>query len=333
MRYDEDDVRIRPGRRSRPRTKDRPAHAQASVGFVVAVDRGRYTCQLDGADIVAMKARELGRKSIVVGDQVALVGDVAGGAGSLARIVRVEPRRSALRRTADDTDSVERVIVANADRMVIVMSLADPEPVPRLIDRSLVAAFDAGIAPLLCLTKSDLAAPERLLGAYQPLGIDIVVLGRTAGDRTLVGLEPLAEALIGEVSAFVGHSGVGKSTIVNALTGTDHRRTAEVSAATGLGRHTSTSAQALRLPGGGWVIDTPGLRSFGLAHVSVQRLLAAFPELAQAAAGCPTDCRHVGADVSECELDEAVRQGVVAPARLASFRRLLDLREAGPGQA
>ena len=108
-----------------------------------------------------MRARELGRRSVVVGDTVASSVTSPAHPGTLARIVRVAPRTSVLRRSADDTDPVERVIVANADQLVIVTALADPPPRPRLIDRFLVAAYDAGLDPLLCLTKADLAAPTR----------------------------------------------------------------------------------------------------------------------------------------------------------------------------
>src|SRR6185437_14777176 len=124
-------------------------------------DRGRYRCVLDDRIVSAMKARELGRGNIVVGDTVSLTGDVSGAPGTLARVVRVEPRHSVLRRSADDTDPVERVIVANADQMLIVSSLANPPPRLRLIDRFLVAAYDAEIGPVLCLTKSDLASLSR----------------------------------------------------------------------------------------------------------------------------------------------------------------------------
>ena len=160
--YDESDVRIRPNPRgSRPRSKDRPAHADAVPGRVVGVDRGRYTTIVEDAAgghvVTAMRARELGRKGIVLGDHVHLVGDVSGADGSLARIVRVSPRETVLRRTADDTDPVERVLVANADQLVVVCALADPEPRPRMIDRCLVAAYDAGMDALLVLTKADLA--------------------------------------------------------------------------------------------------------------------------------------------------------------------------------
>jgi ribosome biogenesis GTPase len=121
---DEDDIRVRPGRGSRPRTRRRPAHEDAVEGFVASVDRGRYGVLVGDRTVTAMRARELGRRGVVVGDQVALAGDTSGGPGTLARVVRVAPRTTALRRSADDTDPVERVIVANADQMVIVCSLA-----------------------------------------------------------------------------------------------------------------------------------------------------------------------------------------------------------------
>ena len=219
--YDESDVRIRPNPRgSRPRTKDRPAHDDAIPGFVTGVDRGRYTLIVHGGVervVVAMKARELGRKSVVVGDEVALVGDTTGGPDSLARIVRVQPRRSVLRRTADDDDPVERVIVANADQLVIVTALADPEPRTGLIDRCLVAAYDAGMEPLLVLTKADLIDPAPFLANYAMLEVRHLVTSRDPVTRDWVGLKPLQDLLIDRISVFIGHSGVGKSTLVNAL--------------------------------------------------------------------------------------------------------------------
>ncbi|MDR0346677.1 MAG: ribosome small subunit-dependent GTPase A [Nocardiopsaceae bacterium] len=327
-RLDEDDVRVRPGRGSRPRTRRRPAHEDAATGFVVAVDRGRYRCLVEGRPVTAMRARELGRHSVVVGDEVALAGDVSGRAGTLARVVRIQPRSSVLRRSADDTDPVERVIVANAAQLVIVCALADPPPRPRLIDRFLVAAYDAGLAPLLCLTKADLAPPDRLLADYQPLGLRYVVIGKPL---TTVALRPLRDLLGGQVSVLVGHSGVGKSTLVNALIPEADRAVGEVSPVTGRGRHTSSSAIALPLPGGGWLIDTPGLRSFGLGHVAPERVVRAFGDLVGGTAACPRGCSHTGPD---CALDDWVRdQGGDArlAARLDSLRRLLRSREGEPG--
>jgi ribosome biogenesis GTPase len=261
---------------------------------------------------------------VVVGDQVALAGDTSGAPGTLARVVRVSPRTTALRRSADDTDPVERVIVANADQLGIVCSLAGPPPRPRFIDRCLVAAYDAGLRPLLCLTKADLASPDGLLHAYGPLGIGYVVLGRPLDTARLA---PLREHLEGRASVLIGQSGVGKSTLVNALIPDAERAVGTVSPVTGRGRHTSSSAVALRLPGGGWIIDTPGLRGFGLGHVAPARVVRAFTDLAPGAAACPPGCDH---DQPDCALDDWVRDQGSDPrlvARLDSLRRLLRSRE------
>ena len=332
---DESDIRVRPNPRgSRRRTKTRPVHEDAVPGFVTGVDRGRYAV-LVGAGVggrktservvTAMRARELGRKSVVVGDDVALVGDTGGGSDALARIVRVEPRQSALRRSADDTDAVERVIVANADQLVVVSALANPEPRPRLIDRCLVAAYDADLDPLLVLTKADLVPPDDFLATYAPLQVPYVVTRRV--DGRLEGVDELRDHLTGRVSVFVGHSGVGKSTIVNTLVPEAERATGEVNEVTGRGRHTSASAFALRLPGdAGWVIDTPGVRTFGLAHVDPDRIIRFFPDLEPGTADCPRGCTH---DEEECALDAYVASGAAGPAgpsRLDSLRRLLRAR-------
>lgn len=352
--WDESDVRIRPNKRgSRPRTKDRPSHEDAAIGRIITVDRGRYTAIVDEDTpqerlVIAARARELRRTPVVAGDFVALVGDVSGEPDTLARLVRVEERRTLLRRSADDTDPVERVVVANADQLVIVVATANPEPRTGFIDRALVAAYDAGIDPLLLVTKADLKDPAELLDNYRHLELNVVVSRAAAGpDEEPEGAEaesaeadseesaPLDEAALtelrtlldGRVSVLLGHSGVGKSTMVNALTGS-RRATGGVNAVTGRGRHTSSSALALRLadaPPGSWIIDTPGIRSFGLAHVDPDRILKAFPDLEPGTDDCARGCKH-DAEAIDCGLDAWVAAGSAGeagPARLASLRRLL----------
>lgn len=328
---DESDVRVRPNPRgTRPRTKQRPAHADATGGMVLAVDRGRFAVLADGGTTLnAMRARELGRASVVVGDRVDVVGDVSGSVGSLARIVRVQPRTTTLRRSADDVDAAERVFVANADQLVIVTALAQPEPRHRMVDRCLVAAYDAGMDPLLLLTKADLADPAPFLSSYAALAVPALVTAVREG--AVVGLDAVRDRLRGRTSVLVGHSGVGKSTLVNALVPAAERAIGVVNAVTGRGRHTSTSAVALPLSEGGWVIDTPGVRSFGLAHVRVEHLVEAFEDLAAVAADCPRGCTHT-ADSPDCALDawaDSGAAGEAGRARLDSFRRLLASRAGG----
>jgi len=325
---DEDDVRVRPGRRkARPRSKERPEHAEAEPAVVMTVDRGRFTLEKDdGTELYAVKARELGRKGIVVGDLVDVVGDVSGDVDTQARIVRRQERRSTLRRTADDTDPVERVIVANATQLAVVTATTDPEPRTGLIDRAVVAALDANIEPMLVLTKTDLKPADELLALYGPLDIPVF----TIDDRRVP--DALRATLADQSTVLVGHSGVGKSTLVNALVPAADRITGHVNAVTGRGRHTSTSVVALHLPGGGMIIDTPGIRSFGLAHVDVGRVIHAFGDLEAMTTDCPRACSH---DEEECALTSALADDPSDELveRIASLRRLIRSRTDAPDQA
>ena len=327
--YDESDARIRPSRRTKPRTKDRPSHENAVSAFVITVDRGRTTCVLpDGTEVMAMKARELGPKSVVVGDRVRLVGDVSGVDGSLARIVSVEDRKTVLVRTVDDSAQFERSIAANIDQLVIVVAATNPEPRRGLIDRFLVSAFTEDIDPILVITKCDLASPPDFINDYQSIGVTCFTVQK-GGD-----LSALHSALNGKVSVLVGHSGVGKSTLLNQLTEAK-RETGDVNDVTGRGRHTSSSAYAVPLKdfpnqiaaANSWLIDTPGVRAFGLSHLDPSKIVAAFDDLLEITNSCMTNCSHNEAD---CALNSWMApNGIEIPERVARVNSLRALLAAG----
>ncbi|MEI6811899.1 MAG: ribosome small subunit-dependent GTPase A [Actinomycetes bacterium] len=325
--FDESDVKIRPSRSTRPRSKDRPSHSEAITALVTTVDRGRTTCITDeGTILTTMKSRELGPKSVVVGDFVGIVGDISGTPGSLARIVTVQDRKNSLSRTVDDVAKVERTIVANIDQLVIVVAATNPEPRRGLIDRFLVSAFHEGIAPIILVTKVDLGEPPVFLDEYRALGVRVLTTKKGAE------LSELRELLHAKTSVLVGHSGVGKSTLINVLVPHGERVIGEVNEVTGRGRHTSSSAIALPLSpslklSDGWIIDTPGIRAFGLAHIDPNRIIAAFSDLSEVVSQCMPNCSHA---VEGCALTRwAAPNGEVIPERqqrIESLRSLLEIK-------
>lgn len=332
--YDESDVKVRAQRTSRPRTKKRPNYQDAVTARIITIDRGRWGCALlsdapcntgdptsgispAGTRITCIRARTLGRERMVVGDIVDVVGDLSGSPDAIARIVRLHNRDTVLRRTADDTDPYERIVVANADQLLIVVAATNPPPREGFVERALIAAYAAGIRPILCMTKSDLANPTGFLTQFTGLDLPSIVCGRD--DPT----DELLTYLEGHVTALIGHSGVGKSTLVNRLVPAAERPTGEVSKV-GKGQHTSTQSMAMELPGGGWVVDSPGIRSFGLAHVTVETVVAAFDDLSALAEHCPRGCTHRGEPFDkDCAWDAALAK---TPADSPLARRIQAVR-------
>lgn len=298
---DDQRVRVRPSKGSRPRTKRRPDYSDRPRGRVVAIDRGRFAVALeDGPVVSAVKAREIPRGALVIGDFVRLTGDLSGEPDTLARVVYVEERHAVLRRSLEEAEDGrgEKIIVANADLLVIVTAAADPEPRTGMVERCLVAAAEAGIPALLVITKTDLANPADFTARFD--GFDLEVI--TTAEGSDQGLAEAAGRLRDRFSVLVGHSGVGKSTLINALIPGGNRAVGAVNALTGKGRHTSTSAQALPLPQGGWLVDTPGVRSFGLAHAEIPDVLGVFPGLDEVVTWCLPNCSHEN-DEPSCALD------------------------------
>lgn len=262
-------------------------------------------------------------QAIAVGDR-ARVGQREGGRWELAAVL---PRTSRLSRPDPQDPLRERVLVANIDLVLIVCAAASPPLRPGLVDRLLVAIAMGGARPMLVVNKIDLAPPEldELLAPYEALGLPVL----RVSVRTGQGIDALRERLAGQLCAFVGHSGVGKSSLVNALDPEARILTGEVNERIGRGRHTTTATKLHRLAGGVRIIDTPGVRSFGLWRVEPAQAAAFFPEIAEIAGACRyRDCLHDGED--GCAVDDAVETGTLAPARLAGYRRILGSLRLGP---
>jgi ribosome biogenesis GTPase len=269
---------------------------------------------------------------VAVGDAVT----VAIGAGG-ATIAEVAPRRTFLARPDPQDARRPLVLAANVDVVVIVVSVVEPPLHPRLIDRFLVAIQLGGAEALVALNKIDrlaeLDAPAReaelaKLAPYRAMGLPIVEVST----KSLAGLDALHAALRGKTCAFVGHSGVGKSSLVNAFDPALDAKIGELSVAWGgRGKHTTTASTLHVLPDGTRVIDTPGVRAVGLWSIDERGLGDYFPEIAARAGGCRfADCRH---DIEpRCAVREAVASGELAAARYDAYLRILrSLREEGRG--
>jgi ribosome biogenesis GTPase / thiamine phosphate phosphatase len=229
-------------------------------------------------------------------------------------IERVEPRHGPLTRASRGR---EHVLVANVDQVVIVMALVEPDLKPHLIDRYLVSAEQGGIAPLICLNKADLvdhAACQPLIGLYSQLGIPTLLTSAATG----LGVERLRQWLVGRETVFAGQSGVGKSSLLNAIQPDLGLRVREVSETTQKGRHTTTTAELIRLDFGGWVVDTPGIRQFALWDVLPEELEGFFPEFRPYVPLCAyPDCTHTHED--RCAVKAAVVRRQISDNRYTSY--------------
>lgn len=316
--FDDDaaERRRHPRHSGKHKSKDRLAHdlKPPTVSALVLSQQGsRIELDLDGTTVFA-QCRVPG---VVPGDLVQLKGDAWN-----RLVVSVSPRTTELRRMGPDGRKI-KPIAANLDIGVVVTTVTDPAFKPRLIDRYLAAFWRGGMKPLIVLNKVDLGTADELaharseLEAFAAVGVAWFEVSCSTGD----GIEPLREALAGKLSVLVGHSGVGKSSLMNALCGHPIAETGHVNEDTGKGRHTTTTSHLRVLPGGARVIDTPGVRTFAVDFESAEEVEAAFPEFARHARRCEPGCRHQGEE--GCGVGEAMARGEIHPGRYKAYRGLL----------
>jgi len=283
--------------------------------FRVVTDRGEETAVLRG------KAKRSRYDRVVVGDRVTLDdGDEKGTLG----IAAVEPRRNLLeRRTPSGRGN--RPVAANLDRVYVVTAAADPHPIPQLIDRLCAIAEANEIPVALVINKSELGSAEALAARYRHAGYEVFLVSA----RTGAGLEPLFQALRGRESLLTGASGVGKSTILNLLQPGLALRTGEVSEKNRRGTNTTVAAVLVPLPGGGWLVDTPGFSDVGLWGIEPRELASCFPEMRGLIDRCKfADCTH--RDEPACSIREAASIGTIHPDRYASYLILLEELRSAP---
>ncbi len=289
----------------------------ARTGLVLAREGGQFRVAVDGGEVVAIlrgKAKRSRHDRVVVGDRVTLDdGDEQGTLG----ISGVEPRRNLLeRRTPSGRGN--RPVAANLDRVYVVTSAADPQPIPQLIDRLCAIAEANEIPVALVVNKSELGSAEKLATRYRHAGYDVFLVSAKTGE----GLESLFAELRGKESLLTGASGVGKSTILNRLQPGLALRTGEVSEKNRRGKNTTVAAVLVPLLGGGWLVDTPGFSDVGLWGIEPRELASCFPEMRNLIDRCKfADCTH--RDEPACAVREATKSGAVDPERYASYLILL----------
>jgi ribosome biogenesis GTPase len=291
-------------------------------GTVIAVHGPLVRVQIGDRTLVMATRRRLewegGRPrsaQLVVGDRVAA--EIRGEDGV---VVAVRPRTNALCRAAAYSGRPQ-LLAANVDQALLVFAASRPEPKRGLLDRFLVACHLAGIHAVIVINKVDLGSDEveGWLGLYRGLGYEVLRVSARSG----WGLGRVRRRLVDRTTLFCGPSGAGKSSLLNAVYPGFRLKVDEISEATGKGRHTTTRAELMPLPYGGFVVDTPGLKEFGVFDATPNEVVAAFPEVAAVAGGCRfSDCSH--SHEPDCAVRRAVEEGVVDRERYESFLKIRD---------
>jgi ribosome biogenesis GTPase len=297
---------------------------RASAGrCVVRCDSTDFLCELRGR---LKQGRRRTQTVVVAGDRVrfrALEGPAASREPGAAVVEDVLPRRNRIARRAAlrSGGRVEQILMANLDAIVVVQSVTAPAPQSGFVDRLLVAAERYGVAGSICLNKIDLdptAAADPIWTYYDAIGYSVL----PASARTGAGCPELAARLAGRISLLLGASGVGKTSLLNALEPGLGLRVRTVTAKTGLGRHTTSRTELFPLRGGGYIADSPGLRGFALWDVEPQALADYFPDFREPSARCRfRTCRH--REEPDCGVREAAARGELPSWRLAAYLQLL----------
>ena len=297
---------------------------ETSIGLLSCTIRGRLRKELTYADSTSARrgVRDVKVKPhdpVAVGDRVRAL-PTGAGAGVIEEVVA--RAGAAFTRRDPDPAARELTTIAGLDQMVIVFGVREPEPHLGLLDRFLVVAEDQQVQAVVCMTKADLGIPpelERRMAVYSAAGYRVLYTSIATGQ----GIEELRDGLAGRMSAFLGKSGVGKSSLLNALEPGLAQRVSEVSGATGKGRHTTTATRLCRLsgPGGGYVADTAGIRALGLTDEATQRLDWCFREFRPYLGACRlSDCTHI--HEADCAVRAAVRDTAIDRERYQSYRRM-----------
>jgi ribosome biogenesis GTPase len=290
----------------------------SSAGITVEAGDSTYLCSLRGA---LKKEASRYKNLVVVGDHVRFQ-PLEGEEGS---ILGVEKRRTVLSRADNLSRNKEQLLAANIDQVLITVSVVDPILKPGLVDRYLIATWKGDMEPVVVVNKIELLEEdeeqqelyELFLEAYREQGLQILPVSCKTGE----GLDELRKAMQGKASVFSGQSGVGKSSLINAVTGLE-LATAETVARTRKGSHTTTKAQMIPLEGGGWCIDTPGIKSFGVWDLDPDEIINYFSDLFEIREKCRyPNCRHRGEE--GCVVPDAIEEGVIHPIRYASYLALV----------